>query len=132
MTTPESHTTEPRPPDPGAAPASHAADCCRTPDPRIASHFDQRVTNATADDTFPEMVEVSRGLLYMLCDAADKQPTLLEFGCGSGAMSVTLLESGAAHADGIDLSPVSIATAQKRAAAAGVGDRATFTVADGS
>ena len=41
-------------------------------------------------------------------------------------MSVTLLENGAAHADGIDLSPMSVATAQRRADAAGVGDRATF------
>jgi len=107
-------------------------DCCRAPDPRIASHFDEKVADATADDTFPEMVEVSRGLLYMLCDAGETQPTLLEFGCGTGAMSVTLLENGAAHADGIDLSPMSVATAQRRADAAGVGDRATFTVGDGS
>ena len=107
-------------------------DCCHAVDPRIASHFDQKATAATNDGSFPEMVEVSRGLLYMLCDVAETHPTLLELGCGTGAMSVTLLESGAAKADGIDLSPNSVATAQQRAEAAGVADRATFTVGDGS
>ena len=107
-------------------------DCCRPIDPRIAGHFDRKANAATKDGSFPEMVEVSRGLLYLLCDAAETQPTVLEFGCGTGAMSVTLLETGAAKADGVDLSPAAVATAQQRAEAAGVGDRASFTVGDGS
>jgi magnesium-protoporphyrin O-methyltransferase len=106
--------------------------CCETPDPRIASCFDKRVADDSGSGEFPDMVDVSRGLLYLLCDVSTEHPTLLELGCGSGAMSVTLLESGAESVDGVDLSPESIATATRRAAAAGVAERAHFTVGDGS
>jgi predicted TPR repeat methyltransferase len=118
--------------DEPAKPGYPSEDCCHVVDPRIARHFDERMEAAIAAGQFPEMVDVSRGLLYMLCDVAETHPTLLELGCGSGAMTVTLLESGAAKADGVDLSPMSIATAQRRAEAAGVGDRAHFVVGDGS
>ncbi|MEO6350985.1 MAG: class I SAM-dependent methyltransferase [Candidatus Limnocylindrales bacterium] len=82
---------------------------------------------------FPEMVDVSRALLSMLvADAAVQHPTLLELGSGSGAMTVALLENGVAQADGVDLSSESVATARRRAEAAGVADRALFHVGDGS
>src|SRR5687768_16657693 len=116
-------------------PAETSADCCATPgpDPRIARHFDQRMRTAAEAGQFPEMVEVSRGLLDMLGDDAERlQPTLLELGCGSGALMVSLLERGAASADGVDLSPGSIETATRLAEAAGVGDRVKLKVGDGS
>jgi predicted TPR repeat methyltransferase len=106
--------------------------CCGAPDPRIAGHFDKKVAEATDGGDFPEMADVSRGLLYLLSDVDSERPTLLELGCGSGALSVTLLESGALSVDGVDLSPQSIATATRRAAAAGVAEQAHFTVGDGS
>lgn len=121
-------------PMPDSVPEAGTDDCCPPPDPRIARHFDARVSrlSAEADGGFPEMVEVSRTLLALLDDVGTVQPTLLELGCGSGAMSVALLEAGAIRADGVDLSPQSVATAQRRAAAAGVADRASFVVGDGS
>src|SRR6186713_3044048 len=108
------------------------SDCCGAPDPRIAQHFDKRVTELSEGGDFPEMVDVSRGLLDLLADVASERPTLLELGCGSGALSVTLLEAGALSVDGVDLSPQSIATAARRAEVAGVAERANFTVGDGS
>jgi SAM-dependent methyltransferase len=107
-------------------------DGCCPPDPRIAQHFDDRAADALATGQFPEMVDVSRGLLSLLADVTSEEPTLLELGCGTGAMSVTLLERGATSAVGVDLSPQSIATAERRAEAAGVAERAHFMVGDGS
>lgn len=113
-------------------PINSAPNCCGNPDPRIAQHFDHRVIEQTEGGDFPDLVDVSRGLLFLMSDVGSERPTLLELGCGSGAMSVTLLEAGALSVDGVDLSPESIATASRRAEMAGVGERATFTVGDGS
>jgi magnesium-protoporphyrin O-methyltransferase len=85
-----------------------------------------------AAGALPEMVAVSRRLLELLEDVGATRPTVLELGSGSGALSVALLERGAAAADGIDLSPESVATAQRRAATAGVAERASFVVGDGA
>lgn len=88
---------------------------------------------ATEAGDFPKMVDVTGGLLDMLGDDAESnRPTLLELGCGSGALTVALLERGAARADGVDLSSESVATARRRADGAGVGERAQFQVGDGS
>jgi len=107
-------------------------DCCRPADPRISRYFDQRMRILAAAGEMPEMVDVSRGLLELLDDVAQERPTLLELGAGSGALSVALLERGAARADGVDLSAESVATARRRADAAGVGSRANFMVGDGA
>ena len=113
--------------------ANAPADCCAVEvDPRIARHFDKSMRDRAAAGALPEMVAVSRRLLEMLSDARELRPTVLELGSGSGALSVALLERGAAAATGIDLSPESVATAQRRAATAGVAERATFVVGDGA
>ncbi len=107
-------------------------DCCTPADPRIARHFDQRMRVAAAAGEFPQMVEVSRGLLSLLDDVGSVRPTLLELGCGSGGLMVSLLERGAISADGVDLSPESIATAKRRAESARVESRVSFVNGDGS
>jgi predicted TPR repeat methyltransferase len=115
---------------------TESADCCAAPSahPTIAKHFDQRVEMLSEQaGGFPEMVDVSRALLSMLAPLATvERPSLLELGSGSGGLTVALLESGVVTADGVDLSPGSVATARRRAEAAGVADRATFSVGDGS
>lgn len=108
-----------------------AADCCPPArDPRIASFFDDLTRQRTSGGVMPPMQPVSRRLFENLSDAADFRPTLLELGCGSGALTVALLESGAERADGLDLSPEAVSTARRRADAAGVSDRSTFEVGD--
>lgn len=74
------------------------------------------------------MVEVSGRLLDLMRDAPTRRPSVLELGCGTGGLSVALLEMGALRATGIDLSATSVDVARRRAASAGHGDRATFQV----
>ncbi|MGI8929221.1 MAG: class I SAM-dependent methyltransferase [Candidatus Limnocylindrales bacterium] len=112
--------------------AAPTEDCCAAVDPRIARHFDKRMRAAAAAGEFPQMVEVSRGLLGLLSDVESVRPTLLELGCGSGGLTVALLERGAVRADGVDLSPESVATAKRRAEMAGVDSRVNFQLGDGS
>ena len=103
--------------------------CCSTPaDELVAHRFDLRAGRWTDADTFPQMVGVSAGLLGALADIVDRRPTVLELGCGSGALSVALLSAGASRVTGIDLSPASIELARRRAAGAGVADLASFSV----
>jgi magnesium-protoporphyrin O-methyltransferase len=116
---------------PGPTAASETDDCC-TADPRIARHFDKRMREVAVAGDLPEMVDVSRRLLELLSDVGELRPTVLELGAGSGGLTVALLERGAAAADGVDLSAESVATAQRRATAAGVADQATFGVGDGA
>jgi len=116
-----------------ATPAdSPAADCCGEVDPRIAHHFNNRLAELMVDGKLPEMVDVSEMLLGLLTDVGSQTPSLLELGCGSGALAVELLARGAVRADGIDLSPDMIGAARRRADEAGVGDRATFELGDGA
>lgn len=105
--------------------------CCAV-DPRIARHFDTRMRELAVAGELPEMVEVSVRLLELLADVGELRPTVLELGCGSGALTVALLEQGAVAATGIDLSPESVATARRRAEEARVADRASFEVGDGA
>ena len=107
-----------------------SADCCAPADPRIARQFDARVTVWSDLDEFPDLVDVSARLLDLLRDAPMKRPSVLEFGCGTGAVGVALLEMDAARVTGIDLSLASIELARRRADAADVSDRATFEVAN--
>jgi magnesium-protoporphyrin O-methyltransferase len=115
---------EPRPEQPTAA------DCCAPADPRIARQFDDRAYEWADLDEFPDLVDVSARLLDLLRDAPRRRPTVLEFGCGTGAVAVALLEMDAARVTGLDLSPASIELARRRAEAAGFADRATFEVAN--
>ena len=88
--------------------------------------------DAAESGALPEMVDVSKALLALLDDVGDARPTILELGCGSAALMVALLERGAVSADGVDLSAESIATAHRRAEAAGVESRVSFVNGDGS
>jgi magnesium-protoporphyrin O-methyltransferase len=111
---------------------SPVADCCGEVDPRISAHFDNRIAELTAESEFPAMVDVSEMLLKLLDDVADEEPSLLELGCGSGALAVALLKRGATRVRGYDMSPGMLAVAVKRAEQADLSDRAAFTVADGA
>lgn len=108
-------------------------DCCTpAPDPRIARQFDERAAGWTDGEDFPELVDVSGRLLDLLRDAPTRRPSVLELGCGTGGVSVSLLEMGAARATGIDLSVASVEVARRRAAAAGFAAEARFEVGNGA
>lgn len=104
-------------------------DCCTPPpDPRIARQFDAKVADWAELDEFPDLVDVSGAMLDLLRDAPLRRPSVLELGCGTGALGVALLEMGAATLTGVDLSAQSVEIARRRAAAAGHAGHATFDV----
>jgi magnesium-protoporphyrin O-methyltransferase len=104
-------------------------DCCAV-DSRIARCFDGRIAELTADGELPPMIDVGRMLLGLLGDLGARRPTVLELGCGSGALTVELVARGAVRADAVDLSPDMIAAARRRAEEAEVVDRVSFKLGD--
>lgn len=76
------------------------------------------------------------GVSALLLDRAERQGirgrTVLDLGCGMGGVALEALRRGASRVTGIDLSPVSIEVARRRAAESGAGDRARFEAADGA
>jgi SAM-dependent methyltransferase len=109
------------------------ADCCGPPpDPRVARRFDRSWSDWDDQDGYPPMVDVSALLLDLLRDAPLVRPSVLEIGCGTGGVSVALLEMGARQVKGVDLSPASVDLARRRAAAAGFAELATFEVGQGA
>jgi SAM-dependent methyltransferase len=66
------------------------------------------------------------GIEEFLGDLNDKE--VLEYGCGLGTMSTLLARSGA-RVSALDISPLSIAVARRRAELHGVDDRIDFVVA---
>jgi SAM-dependent methyltransferase len=113
-------------------------DCCgQSADPRIARHFDRKVQEPSATGEPAGLHSVSQRVLEALGDVAESRPSILELGCGRGALTVSLLERGASRASGIDLSPASIEIARRRAEVAGArvagaSARASFEVGDGA
>jgi SAM-dependent methyltransferase len=108
-------------------------ECCASGvDPRIAGYFDRKMHEQLARGELPALHGVSRRLLAELVDGGEVGRSVLELGCGSGALSVALVERGARRADGVDLSAASIELARRRAAEAGVAERASFEVGDGA
>jgi SAM-dependent methyltransferase len=108
---------------------SDAPDCCPSPpDPRIARQFDARYDGWTQDEGFPELVDVSGAILDLVRDTPTRRPSVLDLGCGTAALGVSLLEMGASRLTGIDLSPASIDLARRRAEAGGFREAATFEV----
>jgi predicted TPR repeat methyltransferase len=104
--------------------------CCPPTDPRIARRFDRIAGEWIDAGDFPEMVDVSAGLLDLLRDAPLRRPAVLELGSGTGALGVALLDMGATRVSGVDLSASSVEIARRRADDAGFGAQATFTVGD--
>lgn len=116
--------------DPGPHPR---ADCCEPIDPRIARHFDRKSRQRAAGGSLPPIHSVSQHLLDALAlDVSETAPSVLEIGCGGGALSVGLLERGASSATGVDLSTGSLEVARRRAEAAGLTARTRFDVGDGA
>lgn len=109
------------------------AECCGpAADPRVARRFDRTWSDWDDAEGFPPMVDVSAKLLDLMRDAPLVRPTVLEIGCGTGGVSVGLLEMGATRVKGVDLSPASVDLARRRAAAAGFAEQSSFEVGHGA
>jgi magnesium-protoporphyrin O-methyltransferase len=109
-----------------------ARDCCcpADEDARIARYFDRRNQRRRSGAEKYEMGDVSKRLLEVLVERGPAGHSVLEGGCGPGALLVGLLQAGAASGTGIDLSAEAIEYARERAGAAGVIERAEFKVGD--
>ncbi len=116
--------------DPGPSPR---ADCCEPVDRRIAHHFDRKMRQRAADGARPALHPVSQRVFDALAiDATEAAPSVLELGCGGGALMIGLLEAGATSATGVDLSSESLEVARRRAEAVGLTERTRFEPGDGA
>jgi SAM-dependent methyltransferase len=117
--------------DHGASPAGLEGRECDCPaDAQIARFFDRRsAVRSNAGDRYV-MANVSEALLTALLRAGPLGRSVLELGCGPGAMLTELLVAGAEHGTGVDLSANTLAEARDRLEDAGMADRATLAVGD--
>ena len=98
----------------------------------ISRFFDREAEPCcrTGADLGDGVAGVSGTLLDHLEDVGIQGRSILDLGCGMGALAVETLRRGAARATGVDLSPSSIEVARRRARDSGLGDRAEFQVGD--
>lgn len=122
--------SDPNEPASGCCPASGSerASVAR----RIARSFDRQVGRKITDlEALSEPSPISARLLELLSDVGERQPSVLDLGCGPGATAIRLARAGAGPVTGIDLSPASIEVARTRATAAGLAeDRVRFEIGD--
>jgi SAM-dependent methyltransferase len=129
---PYDHSKDPRVDELSEETAPADGDCCDPVGESIGGCFDRLMVRRTASGRLPPLNPISERLFALIAPAADSHPSVLEIGCGGGAMLVALLGAGAKSADGFDLSVESIRIARRRAADAGVDDRVTLRVGDGA
>ena len=111
-------------------PDSEGQGCACPADPRIARFFDAEAADERAKSEYPGLAAVSERLRDTLLSLDPTGTTVLELGCGRGALLLQLGEAGAAHATGLDLSPTSIDTARHRFEEAQLSERAQLSVGD--
>ena len=112
------------------APMTEERQCDCPADAGIAAFFDRRSDGRrNAGDRYA-MANVSRALHAALLRSGPSGRSVLELGCGPGAMLTELLLAGADRATGVDLSEKTLAEARDRVQEAGVADRASLSVGD--
>jgi magnesium-protoporphyrin O-methyltransferase len=125
--------TEPQPEQEGVPDGAKALTECACPaDPRIAAYFGRRSRGRREAGQRYEPGAVSKALREALMAIGPAGRTVLELGCGPGALLVELLRAGAARVSGIDLAAEAIEEARRSAGEAGVAERATLSVGDGA
>lgn len=103
---------------------------------RMQSATVERIYRAAFGDDYPEDARpsafYSRTTLQRLTTALDVGPgcMVVDLGCGHGGPSLWVVGQTGANVIGIDLSPVGIELAQRRAAEMGLSERAGFMVGD--
>lgn len=103
---------------------------------RMQSATVDRIYRAAFGDDYPDAAQpnafYSRSTLERLASALQVGPgqTVVDLGCGHGGPGLWVAQQTGATLIGIDLSPVGIALARRRAAELGLGERAQFQVGD--
>lgn len=110
--------------------AAEEPECACPADARIARHFDARIADRLAKCQDPGLMAVSERLREALMSIDVAGRTVLEAGCGRGGLLLQLVQAGAAHATGVDLSSAGIDAARNRFDQAQLSDRADFSVGD--
>lgn len=72
------------------------------------------------------------GIADSVGDSGLDGATVLEIGCGFGALALELVRRGASAAVGMDLSPKMVRLASRLASEKGLSDRASFRLGDGA
>jgi magnesium-protoporphyrin O-methyltransferase len=111
-------------------PDSSGQDCGCPTDPRIARHFDARVADSSAKCQDPSLISISQRLRDALQSQDPAGKTVLELGCGRGALLLELVQAGVARATGVDLSPAGIDAARDRFERAQLSERVALSVGD--
>ncbi len=111
-------------------PDSRGQDCGCPTDCRIARHFDAKVAERSAKCQDPSLIAVSQRLRDALLSQDPAGKTVLELGCGRGALLLGLVQAGVARATGIDLSPVGIDSARDRFERAQLSERVDLSIGD--
>lgn len=75
---------------------------------------------------------ISRDLVEALDGIGLSGRTVLDLGCGAGAVAIEAVDRGAYRATGLDLSDVAIDEARRLSLDSGTSDRTSFAVGDGS
>jgi SAM-dependent methyltransferase len=111
-----------------AVPGGRECDC--PADAGIAAFFDRMSDGRRNGGGRYAMANVSKALLAALLRTGPSGRSVLELGCGPGAMLTELLLAGADRATGVDLSEKTLAEARDRLEEAGVADRSSLSVGD--
>ena len=111
-------------------PHSKEQGCACPTDARIARHFDAKVAERMSRCEDPVLVAVSQRLRDALLSLDPTDRTVLELGCGRGGLLLGLVQAGAAHATGLELSPAAIDAARDRFAQEQLSDRVHLSVGD--
>jgi SAM-dependent methyltransferase len=106
-------------------------DCCPAAS-TIEQHFDRKTAWRLAAGEVPGLVKVSERLKDALLPLGPSGKTILELGCGRGALLLQLAQAGAARVTGVDLSGASIEQARRGFAEAGTTGIAELSVGDGA
>jgi SAM-dependent methyltransferase len=109
---------------------SKEQECACPADSRIAPHFDAKVAERLAKRQDPGLVAVSERLRDALVSLDANGRTVLELGCGRAGLLFELVQAGATHATGVDLSSAGIDAAHSRFEQAQLSDLADFSVGD--
>lgn len=104
-------------------------DCCPATS-TIEQHFDRKTAWRIAAGELPALVSVSERLKEALLRLGPSDKSILELGCGRGALLLQLVQAGASRATGVDLSGASIEQARRSFADAGATQIAALSVGD--